>query len=105
MNNDTVYDVIQKTVRSLLPECRVLLFGSRARGTEDRHSDYDLMIITPYALTQKESIAWSTKLNRAIVHAIHAPVDILVFSEEEVVRKQLLPGHIVRTAMREGVAL
>ena len=105
MNSNEVYDTIQKTVRAYLPDCRVLLFGSRARGTDDKHSDYDLMIITPNALTQKESIAWSTKLNHAIVYAIHAPVDILVFSEEDVVRKQLLPGHIVRTAIREGIAL
>ncbi len=105
MSNIAIYDVIKKTVQALLPDSRVLLFGSQARGTFDSHSDYDLLIITPDTLTPKERLSWSTKLDRALIKAIHAPVDLLLYSEDEVHQKQILPGHIVRTAMREGIVL
>jgi hypothetical protein len=39
------------------------------------------------------------------VNAIHAPVDILLNSEEEIRQKQELPGHIIRSVIREGVDL
>jgi len=46
-----------------------------------------------------------TKLDRAIIKAIKVPVDLLLSSEEEIIWQQKLPGHIIRTALREGVAL
>ena len=100
-----IYETIHNTVLSFLPDARILLFGSRAKGNNDKHSDYDLLVITPNALTDKERINWSTQLDHAIVKAIHAPIDLLLYSEEEVSRKQELPGHIVRTALREGIAI
>ena len=100
-----IYSTIKSTIRPYLPDSRILLFGSRARGTGDSHSDYDLMIITPNGLTQKEKLSNSSILHKAIVKAIHAPIDLLIYSEEEIQEKQVLPGHIVRTVIREGVAL
>jgi predicted nucleotidyltransferase len=92
-------------VQSCLPGSRILLFGSRARGDQDRLSDYDLLIITPTTFTPQEKIHWSTRLDRAIVDAIRVPVDLLLNSEEEIRQKQQLPGHIIRSAIREGIAL
>ncbi len=97
--------MIKNTVSYYLPDARVLLFGSHARGNYNSHSDYDLLIITPNGLSEREKIIWSSKLDRALVNAIHAPFDILVYTEEDITKKRELPGHIVRTAMREGVVL
>lgn len=105
MNNNIIYETIKRTVLSYLPDSRILLFGSRARGNSDIHADYDLLVITPNALTQKEKISCSSQIDRAIVKAIRAPIDLLLYSEKEILEKQQLPGHIVRAAMREGVAL
>jgi predicted nucleotidyltransferase len=105
MDSAAIYNTIRETVQSNLPGARVLLFGSRARGDYDRFSDYDLMVITPHTLTPREKIRWGTLLDRAIVNAIKAPVDILINSESEIEEKRELPGHIVRTAVREGIAL
>jgi hypothetical protein len=68
-------------------------------------SDYDLLIVTPSTFTPQEKIEWSSRIDRAIVKAISAPVDLLLNSEEEIRQKQQLPGHIIRSVMREGVAL
>lgn len=105
MNNSVIYKKIRETVQSNLPGSQVLLFGSRARGNQDRFSDYDLLIITPLTLTSSEKIHWSTRLDRAITEAVKIPVDLLISSEEEVRQKKELPGHIIRSAIKEGVIL
>jgi len=105
MDSVGVYDGIRNAVQACLPGARIVLFGSRARGDHDARSDYDLLIITPTTFSPQEKIYWSTQLDRAIVDAIHVPVDLLLNSEEEVRQKQQLPGHIIRSAIREGVAI
>jgi uncharacterized protein len=100
-----IYKSIRQIVESNLPGSRVLLFGSRARGDYDHFSDYDLLVITPQTITPKEKIYWSTRLDNAIVKTVKIPIDLLLNSEEEVRRKQELPGHIIRSIMREGIAL
>jgi predicted nucleotidyltransferase len=105
MNANPVYNAIRETIHTYLPDSQVLLFGSRARGTEDKYSDYDLMVVTPNPLTQKEKLSWSSQLNKAIVDAVHIPIDLLIFSKDEVIAKRELPNHIVRIVMREGIAL
>ncbi len=105
MGQSEIYDTIKRTIRSFLPDARVLLFGSHARGDNNRHSDYDLIIITPNGLSQKEKNGWNTKVHHALVDALRVPFDILVYDEDEIKAKRELPGHIVRTAIKEGVTL
>jgi uncharacterized protein len=105
MNSSTVHKAIVKIIHEYLPNSRILLFGSRARGDYNSGSDYDLLIITPQTFTQKEKMALSTRLDHAIVKAIRVPVDLLLNSEDEVREKQNLPGHVIRSAVREGIAL
>ncbi|GAA4464687.1 nucleotidyltransferase domain-containing protein [Nemorincola caseinilytica] len=105
MTREAIYSTIKKAVHTLLPDARVVLFGSHARGDHNEHSDYDLLIISPHTFTRQERLSYSSQIDRAIVKAIHAPVDLLLYSEEEIIKKSELPGHIVRYAMQEGVAL
>ncbi|MCD6013538.1 MAG: polymerase subunit beta [Flavipsychrobacter sp.] len=105
MSQNEIYAAIKNTVLAYLPNARVLLFGSYARGDNNRHSDYDLLIITQKGFSQKEKNNWNTRIHHALVDAIHAPFDILMYNEDEINAKRELPGHIVRTAMREGVVL
>ena len=100
-----IYDTIRNAVQGCLPGSRVLLFGSRARGDHASNSDYDLLVITPVTFTPKEKIYWSTRIDHAIIDAIRVPVDLLLNSEDEIHRKLELPGHIIRSVMKEGVAL
>ncbi len=105
MDTPSIYKTIRETGSANIPDARVLLFGSRARGEQDKFSDYDLMVIMQQNFAPREKIRLSTLLNHAIVKALKIPVDLLINSEEEVLEKQDLPGHIVRTAIREGVIL
>ncbi|MBS1503923.1 MAG: nucleotidyltransferase domain-containing protein [Bacteroidetes bacterium] len=105
MGEEATYNMIRQTVRSVLPGSRIVLFGSRAPGVHDRFSDYDLLVITKSTYSPQEEIYWSSQLNRAIVNAIQAPIDLLLNSEEEINEKKELPGHIIRSIIREGVVL
>lgn len=105
MLDTTVLIAIRQTVLAYLPDSRIVLFGSRARSDFDDHSDYDLLIITPDKLSSHKKIALNTNLNKAIVNSVKIPVDLLINSEEEVRQKMELPGHIIRSAIKEGLFL
>lgn len=101
----SIQNTIKATVHTIFPDARVLLFGSMARGDANKDSDYDVLVIIPNTLPLREKITWKGKIHRALVHALYAPVDVLLNSEEEVKKKIELPGHVVQWAMEEGVEL
>ena len=105
MTQQEIYNTIVTTVKSFLPETRVVLFGSRARGESNRGSDYDVLIITPNEYEGREKIEWRGRISNALVTAINAPFDVLMNSEKEIVKNQKLPGHVIHYAMKEGVVL
>jgi predicted nucleotidyltransferase len=105
MTKEEIYTIIRNTVFSALPDSRILLFGSQAKGTADKQSDYDLLVITKKKLERETKLDILSKLNRELVRAINAPVDVLMKSESEAKIDQQLPGHIVQTAFREGIFL
>ena len=105
MHSEGNYKIIKDVILAHLPDARVVLFGSRARGTEDRQSDYDLLVITARNFTQKERLSWSSSMHKSIVNVLDTPVDVLLFSEAEISEKKALPGHIVRTALKEGIVI
>ena len=50
-------------------------------------------------------IRYSSMIDKALIKSIHAPVDILLNSEKEVNIKRNLSGHIIKTALSEGISL
>jgi predicted nucleotidyltransferase len=98
-------DQIRETIHGLLPGTRILLFGSRARGDHDAQSDYDLLIITQKKYNEKEKQRWRMQVMVLLVHSFKAPFDILMDDEAEIRENMELPGHIMQTAMREGVEI
>jgi predicted nucleotidyltransferase len=101
----SIQDTIKTTVRSMLPDARVLLFGSMARGDANEDSDYDVLVIIPKTIPLREKHDWRGKLNGKLVHELQAPVDVLLNSEEEIVMKKNVHGHIIQTAIEEAVEL
>lgn len=105
MANEATYKKIRSTVDSIVPGTRILLFGSHAKGTASKHSDFDLVIITKRKIERKKRLDLIGKINHDLVWAIDAPVDVLMNSEAEAKINQTLPGHIIQTAFREGIFL
>jgi predicted nucleotidyltransferase len=105
MANETIYQTIRTKVDDIVPGTRILLFGSQAKGTADRHSDYDIVVITKRKLSNKKRRDVWMKLHSQLVTSIHSGVDLLIKSEVEAREAQKLPGHIMRAAFKEGIFL
>jgi uncharacterized protein len=75
------------------------LFGSVARGTQDRHSDVDLVLIRDTDLPFFDRI-------REVFDLVHAlgPLDLLIYTEAE--RRQMLaePGrYFIKDVFEKGI--
>src|SRR6266700_946438 len=91
---------IKATVKSYLPESKILLFGSRARGEGDQESEYDLLIVTADTLAPRIKMNWENKIRKALVFSLKAPFDVIIESENEISEKRNLTGHIIYYAMK-----
>jgi uncharacterized protein len=103
-NVSEVIEVIKNSTNEILPGSRILLFGSRARQENSKDSDYDFMVITKDTLDINQKRFLQSQLRKKLAqHGI--PADILIQSDEEIITKKEVAGHIVREIIKEGVAI
>jgi len=95
-----IEQVVNHVVQACTPEA-VIVFGSAARGETKPGSDLDLLVVLdlPEGMTARQM---SRKLH-ALFEGWLLPLDIIVLSKQEWTQGTRLPGHIARTAEREGV--
>ena len=96
--------VLKEVVRRVLfvgsPQ-QIILFGSRARGTAQIDSDYDLLVIEASDLPRYRRAA---KYRRALIDICQAK-DIVVWTPTEVAEWQNVPNAFITTAINEGIVL
>jgi uncharacterized protein len=105
MNSQGTLNTIKSTVNSFLPDSKVLLFGSRARGEANSQSDYDLLIVTTDTLAPRVKMNWENKIRKALVYSLNLAFDVILQSQNEIDEKKNLAGHIVHYAMKEAVEI
>ncbi len=96
---------IKSTVKTFLPESKILLFGSRATGEVDQESDHDLLIITSDIFAPRVRMDWENKIRKALVYSLKVPFDVILENENEVNEKKNLTGHIIYYAMKGAVEI
>lgn len=94
----TIQKAVQRAVAAAQAPSRVILFGSYARGDADEGSDVDLMVIERRLDNKGEEMV---KLSRAIGW-IGKGVDVLVYSEDDFLRRSVVPGTAPYWAATEG---
>lgn len=97
-------NTIKKSIKQELPDARVILFGSYARGQQDSNSDIDVLVITKQQFSQKLKMHYRSLLRKQLVKML-IPVEVLLMSEGELENKKNLHGHILKTIVEEGKEL
>ena len=83
---DPIITQFTQVVRKNIISPRIILFGSRARGTASRTSDYDFAVISK-SFTKLSPEKRSTKLY-LLKQNIPAAMDILCYTPKEFERKK-----------------
>ena len=105
MSDKTILKTIKATVKSFLPEARVLIFGSRARGDSNGDSDFDVLILTDETYPERVKITWGTNIHKALVKALRLPFDVVMQSKKELSYKKEIRGHYLHSAIQEAIEL
>ncbi len=96
--------IVRRIVDLVHPE-KIILFGSRARGTAEETSDIDLLVIEsePFGPGRNKF----DELGRLYEHlgGFGIPKDILLYSHDEVEEWRSSINHVIARALREGKVL
>jgi predicted nucleotidyltransferase len=95
---------IKKSILGFFPDCKIILFGSRAKDNYDEKSDYDLVIIVPINYETKVKLNFQASLRQALAK-LKIPADILIQSESEFEAHKNLNGHIIKEVAKEGILI
>ncbi|MGQ9584561.1 MAG: nucleotidyltransferase domain-containing protein [Anaerolineae bacterium] len=91
--------IVETIVEMAHPE-RVVLFGSRARGTEEPGSDYDFLVVVRGVRNERDI---SRRIYRALLaKKVDAAVDLVVVGAKTLQRQKDNPFYVYRRALLEG---
>ena len=80
---------------------KIILFGSQARGTGDKHSDVDLLVVGTFMEKRRKVLVAMDRSLRGIGFAR----DIVLLTPDEYERDRHIPGTVARPASLEGIIL
>ena len=103
-DKDNILQIIKKQSLAILPNSKIILFGSRATNQYTQDSDYDILVITKETLPVKVKRKYRNQIRRALL-TFEILSDVLVQSITEIEIKKKLTGHIIKNAIKEGIVL
>lgn len=107
--NSRIRTQINKELRQLLKEKgintdKIVVFGSFGRGTENKESDIDLVIVSKTFRDKSflERIELTTGVGRKLVKSFRKPFDLMFYSDLEWEEGGSL---VIHAAKQEGIVL
>ena len=97
VSNTTLHNMTKRLVDGFDPQ-KIILFGSVACGTDDEHSDVDILVICQISSNRR---AMMVAMDRAM-RGLDVARDIMVLSPKEFEMNQSIPGTIARSASQQG---
>lgn len=82
MNREEILKVIKEKIIGILPDARIMLFGSRARGDWHEESDWDVLVLTNQEVTRELDDKLFDVLY-PIVLEIFNPINFILVNENE----------------------
>lgn len=101
MTDAKTYQEIIERIRRVAHPQRVVLFGSRARGTGTPESDIDLLVVVSNGTSRHETAG---DIYQSLI-GVGTPVDVVVVTEDDVARYRNEPALVVAAALHEGTTL
>lgn len=105
---DSIDPMIQDVVKAVVEASdldRSILFGSAAREDVGPDSDVDLLVVEKESSFQCGS-RWSESSRiRKALWRFPVPIDILLFTPEEIEKWKDSTNHIIARSLREGTVL
>lgn len=97
-------DIINATVGAVAPE-QIVLFGSRARGDNGPDSDLDLLVVARDSFTPEHTRQGDLRRIRQAIRPFRLPVDVLLYSHDEIDTWRQSPNHVIGRSLREGLTV
>jgi predicted nucleotidyltransferase len=104
ITEDIIREITDRIVRKAAPK-QIVLFGSCARGQMGKDSDVDLLIVEDQPFGLERSRYQEMGRVRHALKGLGVPIDLLIFSNDEVQKWKDTTNHIIRFALREGRTL
>jgi predicted nucleotidyltransferase len=104
LTHDSVVQDFLKGIAGVRPRiCRLILFGSRARGTHASDSDYDLLVVVSKKDPLLLDALYDTVMDVLLKHG--RLVSLKIFEEPEFARLQALQTPFMKHVTEEGQPL
>lgn len=101
--NDKIKEILLSALKNVEYK-QIILFGSRARGTNKEDSDYDVLVIVDNNMTMTEIRKIECEIRRIMAsHLID--IDILVRTSTMINKYKDISGTVICEAMKEGVLI
>ena len=97
ISEDLLTKATQRLVDNFHPD-RIILIGSQVRGTADKYSDVDLLVICPIQGSRRSLMIAMDRALRGLGFAR----DLIVLTAEEFELNRHIPGTVARPAWQEG---
>ena len=100
---DGLINEIAISIKSRFPGCRVILFGSYAKGEHTKDSDVDICVLVP-ELTGRR-LEMSVDVRGSIRDDFPLAIDVLLYTYDEFDMRSKHNSTIQNTIKRQGVIL
>jgi uncharacterized protein len=104
IEQDENLEIIKEKILEIVPEAKIILFGSRAEGTNREDSDYDLLVQVPDPLSISRKKKLSVSIRRSI-DFLEIPIDILINSIDEYKYKIDKNYYMIKEVDSKGIYL
>ena len=101
VNEELLKKMVDAIVQEVEPE-QIYLFGSQARGEAREDSDVDLMVVEREPFSNERSKFQETNRIYKALSRFVIPIDVVLFSTDEMVKWGESRYHIAGRCRREG---
>ena len=98
---ELIQDIVDRLVRASNPR-QIILFGSQVRGNAGAESDLDVLVVEDAPFGQHRSRREEWWRLYSSLRGCRVPVDVLVYSVDEVEKWRTAINHVVHDAVTEG---